>query len=394
MRAQYFILIMQGLAGKPVFCPYPKIGQFRNAIRTVQKMTDGLGSIPILKFSGTVKLHGTNAGICYSDSLSKRMWSQSRKRLITTEKDNIGFAKYVEQNHKFIMEMIEAMAYDFKIDLKQNIICIYGEWCGQRIQKNVAICNLPKMFVIFGCRIVPLDQIRTDDDIDVDEDSLWIDISRPLIQKIHEDNFTKRCSYAPIRIFNIYDFPTYEVTIDFSSTATENSVLDAQKRVVQITTDVENECPVAKYFGIMKTESDSKTCTTGEGVVWTSFFNGRRIAFKVKGSEHEVVKTSQMASINVEAINGVKEFLGYAITEQRFKQGIEVLFTSTGETPTVKEIGSFVNWIKGDIFREEMDTLTENGLKPGNVAREISNMARKWFNEYLDSLILNSKSDA
>lgn len=45
---------------------------------------------PTLKFKGTVKLHGTNAGIVnYGD----RLEFQSRERVLSLEEDNAGFMR-------------------------------------------------------------------------------------------------------------------------------------------------------------------------------------------------------------------------------------------------------------------------------------------------------------
>ena len=73
---------------------YPSIEQFRNVIRTVKERHDYQGKsengepiyqhvspYPVIKFTGTVKLHGTNAGIvlCKDGTMS----FQSRERQLT-----------------------------------------------------------------------------------------------------------------------------------------------------------------------------------------------------------------------------------------------------------------------------------------------------------------------
>jgi hypothetical protein len=87
---------------------FPKIGQFRNTIRNVEdsckvfeKDQNGeyslkeMKPLPTLRFKGTVKLHGTNAGVTF-DKSSKEMYPQSRENVISVEKDNAGFAFFVE----------------------------------------------------------------------------------------------------------------------------------------------------------------------------------------------------------------------------------------------------------------------------------------------------------
>jgi len=74
----------------------------------------------------------------------------------------------------------------------ENYIAVYGEWCGNNIQKGVALVELPKMFVIF--------------DIKVDDN--WIDINSLNIKwnLFNKDN-----------IYNIEQFPTYNINIDFNN---------------------------------------------------------------------------------------------------------------------------------------------------------------------------------
>lgn len=49
------------------FIAYPQTNQFRQIVADLakQKEEDLVTSLPTLKFTGTVKLHGTNAAIIY-----------------------------------------------------------------------------------------------------------------------------------------------------------------------------------------------------------------------------------------------------------------------------------------------------------------------------------------
>ena len=71
-------------------------------------------------------------------------------------------------------------------------------------------------------------------------------------------------------IYFINRFPTFEVEIDF------NRPELIQNTLVDLTIQVENECPVAKVFGFDN--------TVGEGIVWYNHEHGLR--FKVKGELH------------------------------------------------------------------------------------------------------------
>jgi len=88
---------------------FPSIEQFRTIVATIlrQYTFDGLDDNgdaiydntkpkPTLTFKGTVKLHGTNAAVSYNTTGG--LWAQSRENIITVEKDNAGFAFFVESN--------------------------------------------------------------------------------------------------------------------------------------------------------------------------------------------------------------------------------------------------------------------------------------------------------
>ena len=81
---------------------YPSIEQFRNIIRAVKSKHDFKGKdesdnpiylhdspYPILKFKGTVKLHGTNAAIVKHKV--GILTYQSRERELSLGSDNAGF---------------------------------------------------------------------------------------------------------------------------------------------------------------------------------------------------------------------------------------------------------------------------------------------------------------
>ena len=90
---------------------FPSIEQFRTVIRHVQQQTRYVGKdengdaiynaskpLPTLKFRGTVKLHGTNAGIVY-DFETDDFTYQSRERVLTLTQDNAGFMQWA-MNHE------------------------------------------------------------------------------------------------------------------------------------------------------------------------------------------------------------------------------------------------------------------------------------------------------
>ena len=284
---------------------FPSIEQLRNVIRHVKtnaqyagKDNDGNAiydnsrQLPTLKFRGTVKLHGTNAGIVY-DLDSDTFTYQSRERELSLTSDNAGFMLWAmshEGDWRFLCENIWVPTGTKKI-------AIFGEWCGSGIQKGVALTQLPKMFVIFAIKAV-----------NEEGNSTWLDISE-------EKGYYFCCGCEDggndHTIHSIYEFPTFEIDIDFKFPEI------AQNKMIEITEEVEKECPVGKHFGVSG---------TGEGIVWTCVSEGWNDSgtwFKVKGEAHvkgtsieglNLFANDRMKVINFCLENGIKEF-DYSFSE-------------------------------------------------------------------------------
>lgn len=309
---------------------FPSIDQFRVVCRAVREHHDYAGkndagepiyqhrsAYPVINFTGTVKLHGTNAGIVkYID----RIEYQNRERVITPDNDNAGFAAAMtEKDLSFLFNDLEFNDY----------IAVYGEWCGAGIQNGVAITQLPKMFVIFAWKI----------------DGKWVNIRR----------------YDPEqRIYDINTFPTYNIEIDFENPEA------IQNRLIALTEMVESECPVGKWFGVSG---------IGEGIVWC---DRDRNCFKVKGEKHSASKVKTLASVDVEMLATVNEFVDYALTESRLRQGLCKL-EEMGLEVSTKSTGDYLRWIVSDIHKEESDTISTNGIDVKKLNSAISNKARQWF---------------
>lgn len=312
---------------------FTHIKQFRNVIGDIYHYYEGQEK-PVLKFQGTVKLHGTNAGVCYDGST---MWCQSRKNVITVEKDNAGFAFFVESNKEWFKKTMKEL---YKEDY---IISLYGEWCGGSIQKGVALNQLSKKFVLFAVKYTN--------------------------KKEHEDHFYIKPIVTPpaeIDVYNIWDFKTWEIDIDFSNPA------HAQNQIVDWVLSVEKECPFSKEFGVSG---------IGEGIVFSHFDENekRQYIFKAKGEKHSASKVKTIAKIDPEKMDNINEFIAYSVTENRLKQAIEQVFVIKGESPQIEKMGDFLRWVISDIMREEIDTMKVNKLEPKDVNKFISAKARTWF---------------
>jgi hypothetical protein len=228
---------------------YPSIEQFRNVVANVNRrydfvglnengdaIYDGTKTKPTLTFKGTVKLHGTNAAVCLNKKSG--MWYQSRENIITPESDNAGFAFFCESNKKHFMDLFAQIArhenLGYEYDVENVTLSIYGEWAGGNIQKNVGISNLPKSFFIFGVKVSPH---TSNEEEQRANPAYWIP-SHYLSSPEH-------------RIYNIEDFPTWEMEIDFNTPETVQNILS------ELTLAVEAECPVAKAFGFSVWENNT-----------------------------------------------------------------------------------------------------------------------------------------
>ena len=73
---------------------FTEIEQFRHVIANVKRRWSYERKLPVLNYTGTVKLHGCNAGI---SRVNGKFKCQSRNGLIDVSSDLFGFAKFVEQ---------------------------------------------------------------------------------------------------------------------------------------------------------------------------------------------------------------------------------------------------------------------------------------------------------
>jgi len=236
------------------------------------------------------------------------------------------------------------LAEDNNVDLTKFNITVYGEWAGGSIQKGVGINGMPKRFFVFGAKVSQIDATE-------DFKNYWIDYSS--IQD--NDN----------GIYNITQFPVWTIDIDF-----ENAAL-SQPTLSDLTIKVEEECPVAKFFGVSG---------IGEGIVWTAYLDNQDLRFKVKGEKHSSSKVKTLAPVDIEKLNSVKEFVEYALTKSRFDQAIQSVF-GIDQGVDDKRFGEVLKWLMGDIIKEETETMKNSGIEPKDITSGVAKTARAWFVE-------------
>jgi len=335
---------------------FPSIEQFRNVVYRVNRDSTFIGldkedrpiydeavRRPILRFTGSVKLHGTNAGVCYNNI--DGLYFQSRSRVITQESDNAGFAFFANSREEVFKSMMNFISLKENVDLDRYTISIFGEWAGKGIQKDVAISELDRAFFIFGVRITSI------------EDNAfyrWLPIEK------------YNLSHIKSGIFNINSFQTFSINIDF------NNPELIQNKLIEITKEVEAKCPIADAFGIQG---------IGEGVVWSTPYGSDILRFKVKGELHSSSRVKTLANIDVDKINSIEEFVEYSVTENRFNQAVGEIY-GEGELD-IKKLGNLIKWIRNDIIKEETDTMSKNNLFPKDIGGRIGVKVKEMFKSKL-----------
>ncbi len=338
---------------------YPSIEQFRNIISTVNREANFVGldengdaiydtskPKPVLTFKGTIKLHGTNFGVSFNSL--EGMWAQSRENIITPQSDNAGSAFFVETNKDAFQQLFTEVAEKYNIDTTTNTISIYGEWAGKGIQKAVAISNIDKSMFIFGVKITP--HLKGEDD---KTPAYWVEAS-----------FLKN---PEKRIYNIEDFKTYSIDIDF------NLPQLAQNRIIEMTIEVEEECPVSKEFGHIG---------IGEGIVFSHMTpSGKVYRFKSKGEKHsKASKVTTLKPVDDVKLNKIIETVNKVTVSWRLDQALTAACDlMNGGSIDRKHLGNYIRLVIADVIKEESDTIAEAGLEPKDLNAKISEVARRYF---------------
>lgn len=371
---------------------FPSIDQFRNVIKQVRDRAKYRGQpLPVLQFNGSVKLHGTNAGVI-KDPRTNEIWCQSREQIITPEKDNMGFARFISELPCRGIDTyfnIAATVYGHNNVKQGDLIGIYGEWCGQGIMKGVAISQVPKRFVVFGIKVYTPGEV-TEDGQDCGESHWFSPKQLALVQELYDVEMYRIEPDYKGRIFCIQDFQTWTVEIDFSQPEL------IQNYLVELTDGVEKLCPVGKSFGV-----DG----IGEGIVWRCisswsypFDSGIDVSmvqiktndliFKVKGEKHSDTKVTTTASVDVEKVATIKEFATNVCTDHRLEKMIEKMKETNIEV-NIQNTGQFLKLVGSDVIKEESDTIDTSGLDRKDVMPAVNATARQWYMKLVNKIFFD-----
>lgn len=338
---------------------FTKIGKLSTAVNTLKHQLqfidlteDGTAiydrgiELPTIELHGTVKVHGTNAAV--QQLPDGTLLYQSRSKYVTLEDDNCGFASWAYTHHDQLLEVLKHYRAVFSVG-DNSILTIFGEWAGTGVQPTVAISQHAKSFYIFSALE---SQGLTDRYLDMTSIG-------------HVDN-------PDVNIYNLWNtdmFPVFRAQLDL-----DNPKL-VQNHLISLTDKVEEECPVAKYFGYSG---------IGEGIVWIN--NEYEFRVKIKGDKHagksKVYKTN---IVDLEKLTTVDAFVERFVDIERLEQGYAMM-TELGHTNEPVTVPAFIRWVIGDVNTEESDTLQASNLTPKDVNPAISKKAAKWYIRRLEQL--------
>lgn len=303
-----------------------------------------------VEYLGTVKLHGTNAGVlCREDGT---FVPQSRNRVLSVDDDHAGFAKFVAEHQDEISDYVDRIKE--RLGVTGDVV-VYGEWVGPGIQSKVAVCHLPaKQWVIFAARVA-------------EEGAPYLELHKAF----REDDLPE----GPIQ--NVFQGPTWRVTIDFSD---KQSREDAVAYVTESTLEVGQRCPWAARFGCEG---------VGEGIVWMpqgNLFGNSDLMFKSKSKDHKVKsKNPQKVSMDPEVLQSIGDFVEYAVTENRLAQGIEAI-REMGHPVDMKSTKHYLGWVGNDVRTECQDELEASNLEWKQVAKFVNDRALAFWKDQVQAL--------
>lgn len=324
------------------FVPFPSIGKLSDVLKEAPHVFGG--DVPReLTFRGTVKLHGTHADLVWHGGESDDIVVQSRNRVLTVERDNQECACFFEARRERLRPMFDrARAALGAGEGSSGPIVIAGEYCGAGIQSKVALCRLPRMFVVVAVKV----------------GHAWHLAGSP--------GFADVCDEAH-GIYSIARAPAYTLTVDPLEPA------PALARAEELTRAVDAECPFAKGLGAVG---------AGEGIVWACAQSASsRLWFKTKGASH-VTPIRPPDGGDKTGRAALDAFVGRMVTVQRLEQGVDYL-REMGQPLESRSVPRFAQWVAGDVLKEEGDSAVASGLKEGDVRKAVSRVAGAWFKQHI-----------
>jgi hypothetical protein len=302
-----------------MFVPFPKIHAYHDAVSHARRTRELDARRPgETLYRGTVKLHGSNAGVRVPRD--GQIYPQSRNRALDLASDNFGFAAFAFAQEQAIQEIARLI----KTQMGVRDLTLFGEWIGPGVQKGVAIAQLPaRQWVLFAVAAT--------------------EFAVPVFFDICQIG---QLSCPEAGIYNVLDAGDVQISVDLSSPA---SCTQAAEAINAHTQRVEDACPWAARFGL-----DG----IGEGLVWTPVggYEDPGLCFKSKGAKHKGEphagpRAVRLASPTAEQFASIDAFVAAYVDSARVAQGVEYL-REVGEPIDMRSTGAFLQWITSDVLAE------------------------------------------
>lgn len=327
----------------------------RKGLTLVPELSNYLAS-PVT-YRAKVKLHGTCAGIQFNPDGT--ITATSRDSVLTPTKDNAGFARWVEEREH---------AFRDNVPLDDATLVLFGEWCGPKIQKGVAINQVEKkVFAVFAAR-----RITAEGSDFIDEP----EVLTTLVQGVP----------------GCYVLPWYNdgelFTVDWAETSEAlQPVLD---RINAHVLSVEECDPwVFSQFGIRGVGEGLVFYPLPKGSMIRRFVEGEsehgsyerfsNLCFKAKGEKHQVVAHTKPAQADASKAEGVTAFAQMVLPPARLEQGAMAVGDGVTLAFDLKKTGAFLAWISTDVTKECQAELTASGLNPKEAMAAVTAYARQWY---------------
>lgn len=310
-------------------------------LHNVRRSLIAVQATPVVIYRAKIKLDGTNAGVqIFSDG---RVAAQSRSQIITPEADNMGFAQWVSQQIDYFAQLAG-----------HRHLTIFGEWCGQGIQKRTAISQIDrKIFAVFAVQYGGIENEVAKLEIDPDK------IAQLLPE--HSDIF-------------VLPFMGEPLMMDFGN---HDQMEPSAETINQLITGVEQTDPWVKdTFGING---------LGEGVVLypqskvpVDRLTYPELMFKAKGEKHQVVKTKKPVQLDPEQVRSIDQFVALVVTPARLEQGVT---EACGGQLAMPQLGAFLKWLVMDVQKESEAELEAAQLSWKDVQKAVTIAGKQWYRD-------------
>ena len=329
---------------------FTDIESLRHVVKRVRDNCDFHGrTYPTIVYKGTVKLHGTNGGVRVT---GEDVVAQGRNRVLTIQSDNFGFAHFVSSRSSLFRKLADCVG--------SNDVTFYGEWCGQGIQKGVAVSQVARHFVIF--------QVYDH------QNDKWVYL--PEFEFLSSHMLTEANASD---IFSITQIPSYEVSIDFTNPEPAADI------ITNLTYEVEHECPWGRFRGVSG---------IGEGIVWVPVEHHTLsdLWFKSKGVKHAKASSEKkQVQVDPAKVENLRALVTELLPEWRLEQGVFYLRENGFKLDTTST-GEYIKWIHKDVLKEETDVISANPFTWKEIVSPLSNAAREYYMKWLDREAFDEKA--